>query len=115
MHSMIQLKNTSCGSLQATVFVNDGETDTHTHTHTLTWEQGVLYAEHGRPAAGVHGLHELLLVNVSSAVLNADASLHVVEMAAIQLEELYEQDAQVLAGVTGVDAWVELKKWREQV
>ena len=29
-----------------------------------TWEQGVLYAEHGRPAAGVHGLHQLLLVGI---------------------------------------------------
>ena len=74
-----------------------------------TWEQGVLYAEHGRPAAGVHGLHQLLLGHVGASVLDADARLQVVEVAAVELEELDEQHAQVLTGVACVDAWVELE------
>ena len=87
--------------------LNNGALPVGERSHT--WEQGVLYAEHGRPAAGVHGLHQLLLGHVGSAVLDADARLQVVEVASVELEELNEQHAQVLTGVAGVDAWVELQ------
>lgn len=81
-----------------------------THTHTHTWQQRVLDAEHGRPAeAVVHGLHDLLFGDVGAAVLDADGRLQVVEVAAVQLEELDQQHAQVLVGVACVDARVQLR------
>ena len=78
------------------------------HTRSHTWKQRVLYAEHGRPVAVVHGFHDFLLGYVGSSVLDADARLQVVEMASVELKELYEQDPQVGLVAPGVDARVPL-------
>lgn len=76
---------------------------------SLTWKQRVLDAEHGRPVSVGHALHDLLFGDVRAAVLDADPCFQVVEVAAVQLEELDQQHAQVLAGVPGVDAGMELQ------
>lgn len=77
-----------------------------------TWEKGVLYAEHGWPVSVVHFLHELLFGRVRTAIFDPNPSFHVVEMAAVQLEELNQQHAQILVGVSGIDARVKLQRER---
>ena len=74
----------------------------------LTRLHRVLYAEHGGSAAVAHGLHQLLLGKVGAAVLHADRHLQVVEVAAVQLKELNEQDAQVDVGAPCVNVRVQL-------
>lgn len=74
-----------------------------------TWKKRVLDAEHGRPVAVAHGFHDVLFGHVGTAVLYPDARFQVVEMAAVQLEELDEQDAEVCVGSPGVDSGVELR------
>lgn len=59
--------------------------------------------------AAAHGLHHLLLGEVRSSVLHTDPRFQVVEVAAVQLEELDQQDAQVYVGRPAVDPGVELK------
>lgn len=63
-----------------------------------TWLQGVLDVEHGRPVAVHHVLLNLVFGNVAASVLYPDARLQVVEVAAVELEELDEQDADVDVG-----------------
>lgn len=42
-----------------------------------------------------HLLLHLLFIYIATAILHADGALHVVELAAVQLQELYEEDAQI--------------------
>lgn len=58
--------------------------------------------------ATAHGFNHLLLGKVSSSVLHSDPCFQVVEVAAIQLEELDQEDAQVYVGRPAVDPGVEL-------
>lgn len=69
----------------------------------LTWLYWVFYAEHGWPVSTPHGLEHFLLGQVSSSIRHPNASLHVVEITAIQLKELDQQKAQVDVGAAGVD------------
>lgn len=80
------------------------------HTHTHTWEQRVLYAEHGWSVSICHGLHDLLFGQVPAPIFDTNPCFQVVEMAAVQLKELNQQHAQILVGVPGVDTWMELKE-----
>ena len=74
-----------------------------------TWKQRVLYAEHGWPVSVCHGLHYLLFGYVRATIFDANPCFQVVEMAAVQLKELYQQDAQVLLGVPSIDTRMELE------
>lgn len=78
-----------------------------------TWKKRVLDAEHGRPVAVVHDFHDVLFGHVGAAVLYPDACFQVVEMAAVQLEELDEQNAEVHVGSASVDSGVELRHKNE--
>lgn len=69
----------------------------------LTWLYWILYAEHGWPVSIAHGFQHFLLGQVGSPILHPDAGLHVVEIAAVQLKELDQQDAQVEVGTSRVD------------
>lgn len=81
---------------------------------THTWKQRVLYAEHGWSVSVCHGLHDLLFGYVRASIFDANPRFQVVEMAAVQLKELDQQHAQVLVGVSGIDARMELKgKYRK--
>lgn len=75
----------------------------------LTWLYRVLYAEHRWSVPTAHGLEHLLLGQVSSSVLHPDAGLHVVEIAAVQLEELDQQEGQVDVCAPRVDPRVQLR------
>lgn len=55
-----------------------------------------------------HGLNHLLLGKISSSIPHTDPRFQVVEVAAVQLEKLDQQDAQVYVGCPAVDPWVEL-------
>lgn len=72
----------------------------------LTWLYWVFYAEHGRPVSTPHGFEHFLLGHVSSIILHPDAGLYIVEVMAIQLEELDQQDAQVDVGTSRVNSRV---------
>lgn len=74
-----------------------------------TWKKRVLDAEHGGPVAVVHGFHDVLFSHVGAAVLYPDACFQVVKMAAVQLEELNEQNAEVRVGRASIDSGVELR------
>ena len=69
----------------------------------LTWLYWIFYAEHGWPVSTPHGLEHFLLGQVRPSVLHPDAGLHVVEITAIQLKELDQQEAQVDVGTPRVD------------
>lgn len=58
--------------------------------------------------AVAHGLHHLLLGEIRSSVLHTDPGFQVVEVAAIKLEELDQEDAQVYVGRPAVDPGVAL-------
>ena len=73
-----------------------------------TWLQGVLDVQHGGPVAVHHVLVHLVFGHVAAAVFDPDARLQVVEVAAIELEELDEQDPDVGVGTPDVLAVVEL-------
>lgn len=60
--------------------------------------------------AAAHLLHHLLFGHVRTPVFDPDPRFQVVEVAAVQLEELDQQHAQVLVGVPGIDAGVELRR-----
>lgn len=74
-----------------------------------TWKKRVLDAEHGRPVAIAHGFHDVLFGHVGATVLYPDACFQVVEMAAVQFEELDEQYAEVRVRSPCVDSGVELR------
>lgn len=78
-----------------------------------TWKKRVLDAEHGRPIAVAHGLHDVLFGHVGTTVLYSDACFQVVKVAAVQLEELDEQNAKVCVGCSGVDSGMELQNKNE--
>lgn len=59
--------------------------------------------------ATAQGLHHLLLGEVGTAVLHPDSRFQVVEVAAVQLEELDQQDAQVYVGRPAIDPGMELQ------
>lgn len=69
---------------------------------SLTWLYWVFNAEHRRPVSTPHGFQHFLLGQVSPSILHPDASLHVVEITAIQLKELDQQKAQVDVGTSRV-------------
>ena len=94
--------------MRTTVKNYENESECMWHTHT--WEQRVLYAEHGWSVPIRHGLHDLLFGDVRAAVLDANPRFQVVEVAAVQLEEFDQQHAQILVGVPGIDARMELKR-----
>ena len=54
----------------------------------LTWLYWIFDAEHGWPVSIPHGFEHLLLGQVGSSILHPNARFHVVEIAAVQLEEL---------------------------
>lgn len=58
-------------------------------------QQRILYAQQAGPVAVHHVLLHLLLVYVPAAVPYPNARVHVVELPAVELKELYEEDAQV--------------------
>ena len=58
----------------------------------------------------VHLTCDVLLGDVRPTVLDADARVQVVEVATIQLKELYQHDAQINVGVCGVFTWIQLKQ-----
>ena len=74
-----------------------------------TWLQGVLDVQHGGPVAVHHVLMHLVFGHVAAAVFDPDAGLQVVEVSAIELEELDEQNAEVGVGTPDVLAVVELR------
>lgn len=74
----------------------------------LTWLDWILYAEHRRPVSTSHGLEHLLLGQVGPSILHPDASLHVIEIAAVQLKELNQQEAQIDVCAPCVDPRVQL-------
>lgn len=80
----------------------------------LTWLDGVLDADHGGPVPAAHALQHLVLGQVGASVLHPDASLHVVEVTAVQLEELDEEEAQVDVGAPRVDPRVQLPPARRE-
>lgn len=77
------------------VFVNS--------TPNLTWLYWIFYAEHGWPVSTPHGLEHFLLGQISPFILHSDASFHVVEIVAVKLKELDQQDAQVDVGAACVN------------
>ena len=76
----------------------------------LTWLQGVLDVEHRGPVAVQHALLHLVFGHVAAAVLYPDARLQVVEVPAVELEELNEQDADVGVGAGDILPVVHLKQ-----
>ncbi len=70
---------------------------------SLTWLYWIFYAEHGWSVSTPHGFQHFLLGQVSPSILHPDAGLHVVEITAVQLKELDQQDAQVDVGTSCVD------------
>lgn len=89
-------------------------TKQHTHTYiinqclfilipSLTWLHWILYAEHGRPVPIPHRSQHVLLGQVGPSTLHPNAGFHVVEIAAVQLKELDQEDAQVDVGTSCVD------------
>lgn len=81
-------------------------------TPGLTWLDGVLDADHGGPVSAAHALQHLVLGQVRTSVLYSDARLHVIEVAAVQLEELDEEEAQVDVGAPCVNPRVQLLQAR---
>lgn len=80
----------------------------------LTWLDGVLDADHRRPVPAAHAFQHLVLGQVGATVLHPDTRLHVVEVAAVQLEELNEEVAQVDVGAPRVDPRVQLSPARRE-
>lgn len=79
-----------------------------TDSPKLTWLDWVLDADHRRPVPAAHALQHLVLGQVGASVLHPDTRLHVVEVAAVQLEKLNEEEAQVDVGAPRVDPRVQL-------
>lgn len=79
-----------------------------------TWLDGVLDADHGGPVPAAHALQHLVLGQVGASVLHPDARLHVVEVTAVQLEELDEEEAQVDVGAPRVDPRMQLSRARRE-
>lgn len=69
----------------------------------LTWLDGVLDADHGWPVPAAHALQHVVLRQVGASILHPDSRLHVVKAAAVQLEEIDEEVAQVDVGAPRVD------------
>lgn len=80
----------------------------------LTWLDGVLDADHGGPVPAAHDLQHLVLGQVGASVLHPDARLHVVEVAAVQLKEFDEEEAQVDVGAPRVDPRMQLSPARRE-
>lgn len=59
--------------------------------------------------ATAQGLHHLLLGKVRASVLHTDPRFQVVEVSAVQFEELDQQDAQIYVGCPAIDPGVELQ------
>lgn len=77
-----------------------------------TWLQWVLDVEHGGPVAIHQVLLNLVFGNVAASVLYSDACFQVVEVAAVQLKEFNEQNANVDVGTAHVLPVVKLEKTR---
>lgn len=71
---------------------------------SLTWLYWVFDAEDGWPVP--HCFHHFLLGQVGPSILHPNAGFHVVKILAIQLEELYQKQAQVDVAAPRVDARV---------
>lgn len=69
----------------------------------LTWLYWILYAEHGWSVSTPHCLEHFLFGQVSAAVRHSDAGVHVVEITAVQLKELDQQEAKVDVTTSRVD------------
>ena len=67
-------------------------------TYVVPWVEWVLYAEQRRSVAILHLLLNVILAHIGPAIPHADPRVQVVEVAAIQLKELNQQDTQVVAG-----------------
>lgn len=76
----------------------------------LTWLQWVLDVEHGGPVAVQHVLLHLVFGHVAATVFYPDARLQVVEVAAVELEELDEQNSNVGVGAGHVLPIVHLQQ-----
>ena len=68
----------------------------------------VFDAEQRRLEAVLHVAQYVVLAHVRAALAHADARVEVVELAAVELEELDQQHAQVDLLVLGVEARVQL-------
>lgn len=77
-----------------------------------TWLQWVLDVEHGGPVAVHQVLLNLVFGNVAASILYSDACFQVVEVAAVQLKELNEQNANVDVGTAHILPVVKLEKTR---
>lgn len=64
--------------------------------------QRILDVQHGRSVSVQHAFQHLVFGHVRAAIFNPDARLQVVEMAAVQFEELDEQDTQVRVGTARI-------------
>ncbi len=74
-----------------------------------TWLQWVLYVEHGGPVAIHHVLLNLVFGNVATSIFYPDTCFQVVEVAAIQLKEFNEQNADVDVGTAHILPEVKLE------
>lgn len=77
-----------------------------------TWLQWVLNVKHRGPVAVHQVLLNLIFGHVATAVFYPDASLQIVEVAAVQLKELDEQNSNVTVGAADVVPIVELQGGR---
>ena len=75
----------------------------------LTWLEGVFYTQHGGSFPIGHALHHIVLGQVGAPILHPDACSQVVEVPAVKLQELNQQDAQVEVGTPGVNSGMELQ------
>lgn len=77
--------------------------------NSTTWLQRVLNVEHRGPVSIHHVLLNLVFGNVAAAIFYPDARFQVVEVAAVELEEFNEQNAEVDVGTGHVLPVMKLK------
>lgn len=82
---------------------------TYIHFPALTRLQRVLDVEHGGPVAIHQVLLDLIFCNITTPIFYSDACFQVVEVAAIELKELDEENANVNVGIAHIFSVVELK------
>lgn len=74
----------------------------------LTWQQGVLDAQHGWSVPAGHGFHDLLFGDVGTSFFYSNASFQVIKISSVEFKEFYKKHPKVFVSSPGINSRMQL-------
>lgn len=74
----------------------------------LTWQQGVLNAQHRRSVPAGHGFHDLLFGDIGTSFFDSNTGFQVIKISPIEFKKFYKKHSKVFISSPGINSWMQL-------